>query len=491
MNKPIRTLSIFCLLLFLALLGNVTYLQYIQASELNNASEHPENRRVIEAAFSRERGAILVGRTPIAESVPSDDKYEFQRRYTNPRLYAHLTGWFSFFNQAGLERTQNDVLSGDDDRLFVSRLVDLVNNSGAKGGSVKLTIDREAQVAAYKGLLDNPQLGKDVQGAVVALEPGSGKVLAMVSSPTFDPNELASHDLSAVEKAAKKLNERKDRPLENRAIRRDLPPGSVFKLVTAAAALETGDYDADSMVTGGPTYKLPGTSTSIGNGGRNCGATKVSLTQALAQSCNTTFLALANELGQDKLLKQAEAFGFNDTSLEDLPGQLQSTFPSKEMSDDYLAKSGIGQQDVRATPLQMAMVVAGIVNNGTVMKPYVVDEVRSPDLDVLDKADPKELSEAVSSDTARELRKMMVNVVDRGTAGVARIPGVEVGAKTGTAEGCQDCNDYAWFVSYADVDGKQVAVAVMLEKVNLSNDQIAGGALAGPIAKSVMEAVID
>ncbi|MDT0202386.1 penicillin-binding protein 2 [Nocardioides sp. AE5] len=490
MNKPIRTLSIFCLLLFLALLGNVTYVQYFKASDYNDAAQFPENRRVVEAAFSRERGAILVGRTPIAESVPSDDKYEFQRQYAEPLMYAHLTGYFSFYNQTGIERTQNGVLSGEDDRLFVSRLVDLVNNASPKGGSVKLTIDEDAQQAAYRGLFENPQLGDNVQGAVVAIEPDTGKILAMVSSPSFDPNELASHDLGAVDKVSKALSDDPERPLENRAIRRDLPPGSVFKLVTAAAAIETGNYDSEALVPGGSSYTLPHTTTSIGNGGRNCGSDKIPLTQAMENSCNTTFLALANELGQDKMRAQAEAFGFNSTALTDLPNQLKSTYPT-DLDDAQTAMTGMGQFEVRSTPIQMAMVVAGIVNNGVVMKPYVVDEVNSPDLDVLDKAEPRELSEAVSSDTARELRKMMVNTAERGTAKVARIPGVEVGAKTGTAEGCDACNNYAWFVSYATIDGRSVAVAVMLEKVNLSNSQIAGGALAGPIAKDVMEAVID
>lgn len=488
MNKPIRTMSLFCLVLFLALMGNATYLQYFKATDLNESSL---NKRVIESAFSRERGAILVGRDAIAESKPSDDKYKFQRVYNQPWMYAHVTGSFSYYSQTGIERTQNSVLSGDDSRLFVSRLVDLVNNSSPKGGTVELTLDPDAQAAAFNGLENNPGLGSNVQGAVVAIEPSTGKILAMTSSPSFNPNKLASHDLGEVAKVSKELNARDDEPTLNRAISTTLPPGSTFKLVTAAAALETGDYDADSMVPGGPSYTLPHTSTSIDNGGRSCGTDKITMTQALEQSCNTTFLALADELGQEKMLNQAEAFGFNDTSLEDLPGQAESVYPSEELEDSYLAQTGMGQYDVRATPLQMAMVVAGIVNDGVVMRPYLVDEVRSPDLDVLDKTSTEELSEAVGSDTAHELRKMMVSVVENGTAGVALIPGAEVGAKTGTAESCDECNNYAWFVSYGKKDGKEVAVAVMLQKVDLSNTEIAGGALAGPIAKAVMEAVLD
>lgn len=484
MNKPIRTLSIFCMVMFMALLANVTYLQYFQASELNDSTL---NRRVIVESFSRERGAILVDRNPVAESVKSGDEFEFQRRYDRPRMYAHLTGWFSYFSQSGIEKTQNAVLSGDDSRLFVTRLVDMMNNSSPKGGSVALTIDPDAQQAAFDGL---ESLGDDVQGAVAAIEPSTGKVLAMVSAPTFDPNELASHDLGQVSKVDKRLNDRDDQPKLNRAISTTLPPGSTFKLVTAAAALETGDYDADSMVPGGSSYTLPHTSTSIDNGGRDCGTDKITMSQALEQSCNTTFLALANELGQKKMLEQAEAFGFNDTSLEDLPGQAASVYPTQDLEDSYLAQTGMGQYDVRSTPLQMAMVVAGIVNDGTVMRPYLVDEVRSPDLDLLDKTDTKEISDAVSSGSASELRTMMQSVVTDGTASVAAIPDVEVGAKTGTAESCDDCNNYAWFVSYASAGEKQVAVAVMIQNVNLDNSEIAGGAVAGPIAKSVMEAIV-
>ncbi|GAB2868084.1 peptidoglycan D,D-transpeptidase FtsI family protein [Nocardioides pacificus] len=485
MNKPIRTIAVFCLLLFAALMINSTWLQYVRAGELG---DDPRNRRVVEAAFSRERGAIIVERDTVAESVPSDDKYQFQRKYPAPLKYAHLTGYFSFFSQAGIERTQNAVLSGDDSRLFVNRLVDLLSNAEPEGGSVQLTIDRQAQDAAYEGLT---ALGGSTRGAVVALEPSTGKILASVSLPTYDPNRLADHDLGAVDKVYKQLNSADDEPLLNRATQTTLPPGSTFKLVTAAAAIETGNYDADALVPGGASYELPLTSTSIGNGGRSCGTDKIPMTQAMQQSCNTTFLALADELGADKMRAQAEAFGFNSTYLDDLP-MAQSVYPDNADAAQN-ALTGIGQWDVRATPLQMAMVVAGIANGGVVMKPYVVDEVRSPDLEVLDKIDPEQLSRAVESSTATELQKMLVATVESGTATPAAIPGVEVGGKTGTAESCDECRPYAWFVSFAkDEDSdREVAVAVMLEDLDSSITEIAGGQLGGPIAKSVMEAVMD
>lgn len=487
MNKPIRTMSIFCLFLFLLLMGNATWLQYIQASDLNESSL---NRRVIEASFSRERGAILLGRNPVAESKESDDRYEFQRTYPQPLKYAHVTGWFSYFSQSGIERSQNDVLSGDDDRLFVTRLVDMLSNAQPKGGSVGLTIDPAAQEAAYDGL---HALGENVQGAVVALQPSTGRILAMVSSPTFDPNRLASHDLAAVQRYDQRLNAREDEPKLNRAIATTLPPGSTFKLVTATAAMENEGYNSDSLVPGGPSYQLPqttGEDNRIGNGGRDCGTDRIPLIQALENSCNTTFLALADELGVDKMRAQAEAFGFNDTSLTDLFGQAPSDYPA-DLDPPQTALSGIGQSSVTATPLQMAMVVAAIANDGMVMRPYLVDEIRSPDFDSLGRTEDQEISEAMSAANAREMKEMMVSVVSNGTGTPAAIEGVEVGGKTGTAEsGREGVNNYAWFVSFAPADDPQVAVAVMIQNANVPNDDIAGGRLAGPIAKDVMEAVI-
>ena len=485
MNKPIRVVSVFCLVLFLALLVNATYLMYVRSDDLG---KDPRNRRVITATYSRERGAILVGKEAVARSVPSDDKYKFQRTYSEPFKYAPVTGYFSWFSQTGVERSQNSVLAGDDSRLFVTRLVDLLSNSDPKGGNVLLTLDRAAQDAAWTGL-DN--LPGDAQGAVVALEPTTGRVLAMASTPTFDPNGFASHDFSAVADLGKQLNADEREPLINRAIATTLPPGSTFKLVTAAAAIESGNYDADSMVPGGFRFKLPQSSDSIGNyDGGDCGGRRITLTQALMVSCNVTFLTLANELGNEAVADQAEAFGFNSTSLEDLGGQAKSLYP-RDMDAPQTAMSGIGQSSVTATPLQMAMVAAGIANDGDVMRPYVVDEVRAPNLSVLDRTDPQSISKAISSTTAEELTTMMVATVADGTAAPAQIPGVDVAGKTGTAQSSGDRPPYAWFVSFAPADDPQVAVAVLVQSSDTSPDEIGGGVLGGPIAKAIMEAVIN
>ena len=486
MNKPIRTVAIVCMLLFMALMVNTTVLQYGRASSLN---EDPRNRRVLDAAFSRERGSIVVGRDAVARSVPVDDEYDFQRTYPQPLKYANITGYFSFDSVAGLEQTQNSVLSGDDPRLFVTRLVDLLNDAQPKGGRINLTLDPRAQTAAFDALTS--QFGDGVEASVVALEPATGRVLAMVSLPSYDPNLLASHDYTSVQQAYERLNSSEAEPLLNRATQTRLPPGSTFKLVTAAAALESGNYEGtDALVPGGASYELPLTSSVIDNGGRSCGSDRIPLSQALEQSCNTSFLALADELGNEALAEQAERFGFNANNwFSDLPGLASSVYPTSA-DRPQTAMTGIGQFEVAATPLQMAMVVAGIANDGVVKEPYLVDEVVSPDLEVIDKTDDSNLSTAVSPETADTLTDIMVSTVDSGTATPAAIPGVQVAGKTGTAENCDDCSNYAWFVSFAPADDPQVAVAVMIQKADVPPNDIAGGQLGGPIARAVMEAVI-
>ncbi len=489
MNKPIRTISIFCLVLFLALMINATYLQYWKAGSLG---DDPRNRRAVVESYSAERGAIQVGRNPVAESVPSDDQYKFQRVYPKPMVYAPITGWFSYFSQTGVEFTQNDLLSGQDEQLFVTRLVDLISNKPTKGGNVLLTIDPDAQQAAYDGLR---AVAPDVQGAVVAIEPNTGKILAMVSLPTYDPNQLASHDLTAANKAYERLDADPTEPLLNRAIQTRLPPGSTFKVVTAAAAIEKGLYTAADDVPGGVTYQLPLTSGPTGlidNEGRDCGAnnTEIPFTQAMGQSCNTTFAQLADEVGAEDMLETAENFGFNRGFLDDLFPVAESVFPP-DIDDAQLGQTGFGQYEVAATPLQMAMVAAGIANGGSVMTPYLVDEQQSADLDVLSKTEPEELSQAVSSTTASEVTKLMVATVEDGTAGAAAIDGIQVAGKTGTAQaGQSDVSPYAWFISFAPADNPEVAVAVMIQNADIPRSEIAGGALGGPIAKAVMEAVI-
>jgi peptidoglycan glycosyltransferase len=485
-NTPIRRLAAFCMVLFLALLLNATYLQYVRAGDLNDRND---NRRARDAEYSRKRGAILVADDPVAESVPVDDRYTYQRRYPVPFQYAHVTGFFSYlYGSDAIELTQNDILSGSDSRLFVDRLVDVVKNTQPEGGSVTLTIDPAAQKAAYDGLL---ALGSTVKGAVVALEPSSGKVLALVSSPSYDPRLLASHDFTAVRRAYERLSAADDGPLRNRASREILPPGSTFKLVTAAAALSSGDYDPETLVPGGAALDLPQTDRTLPNsGGGTCGGERITLTQALMVSCNVAFGAVGLDLGDDALREQAEKFGFNRRYFPDINRTAVSVFP-QDPDPPQTALSAIGQFEVAASPLQMAMVVAGIANGGDVMEPFLVDEVRAPDLSVLEKTDESTLSRALSPADARDLTQMMIEVVDQGTGATAQIPGVKVAGKTGTAQSEADRPPYAWFTSFAPADAPEVAVAVLVEDAGVARDAISGSGLAAPIARSVMEAVIE
>ncbi|MEJ7690541.1 MAG: penicillin-binding transpeptidase domain-containing protein, partial [Nocardioidaceae bacterium] len=370
MNKPIRTLAVGCFALFAMLLINLNYVQVFQAGDLNDDSA---NRRVRDSECSRERGAILAGGDPVARSVASGDSLKFLRRYTQPELYTPVTGYFScIYGTSGIESFENGVLSGSDERLFVNRVIDMVGNKQPKGGSVLLTIDPKAQQAALDGL---NKLPGDTRGAVVALNPRTGAILAMVSKPTYDPNFLSTHDSSVAEKNWKRLTtDDPKKKMTNRATQEIYPPGSTFKLVVASAALSNG-YNPDSTVKGGTTLNLPQSSDTLTNeGGSDCGGSEITLTRALAVSCNVSFADLGLKLGAKALQDQAEKFGFNEDYFDQL-SSAESNFPT-EMDEPQTALSSIGQFEVAASPLQMAMVTAGIANGGAVMRPYVVQEVR-------------------------------------------------------------------------------------------------------------------
>ncbi|SDD18428.1 peptidoglycan D,D-transpeptidase FtsI family protein [Auraticoccus monumenti] len=478
MNRPIRRVALVCMVLFGLLLGNGTFLIVVQQNSLN---ANPLNRRVRDAEFSQDRGAILVGTTPIAETRASDGDFRYQRVYPDPELYAHVTGWYSYDRaRSGLEESYNTELAGTDDSLFVRRLVDLVTGRTPEGASITTTIDPDAQRAAAEAL-------GDTKGAVVALDPQTGAVLAMVSHPSYDPNRIAdAEDVQAANEAYTELAEDEDNPLANRAAREVYPPGSTFKLVTAAAALESG-MAPDAELDSPELLRLPGTTTDLGND-TDCGGETTTLDRALQVSCNTAFANLGVDLGADALRQQAEAFGFGTRHLADLNG-VASRFP--EAPDDaQTALSAIGQFDVAASPLQMAMVAAAVANDGVVMEPYLVDQVRAPNLSVLRQTRPQELGRAMSAENAAELQQMMVNVVQDGTGTNARLDGIEVGGKTGTAQSDLSRNPFAWFVSAAPMDDPQVAVAVFVEDADIARNDIAGGRLAAPIARAVTEAVV-
>lgn len=314
----------------------------------------------------------------------------------------------------------------------------------------------------------------------------------MVTQPSYDPNRLASHNFAEVQKAWNSLTADKNKPMSNRAAQETLPPGSTFKLVTAAAALENLGLDPSDKVKGGRSLSFPGTSFKLPNeGGGNCGGDPITFERALNVSCNVSFGDLAGKIGQEKLAEQAAKFGFGSAPLTQLPSSASRFAPeTKALERTELALSGIGQFEVAATPLQMAMVTAAVANDGNVMKPYVVKTVRSPNLSVLDQGKPERISQAMSASNAAKLRQMLVSTVDRGTATSARIAGVEVGGKTGTAQSTPDRPPYAWFVAFAPANDPKVAVAVLVESSDTGRDEISGGRLAGPIARAVIEAVL-
>ena len=450
MNKPIRRVAFIAMIMFALLLANGTYMMIFRQSTLD---AQPQNRRVRDAEFAQNRGAILAaGNTEIAKTVSAKDRFKYQRVYPDGELYAPITGFYSYDRgSSALESTYNAQLSGTDDALFVRRLIDLATNKTPKGASVQTTIVPEIQEAAASALGNQ-------KGAVVALDPKTGAVLAMVTSPSFDPNDIASHDVEAAGKAYDRLAANPQQPLSNRAAREIYPPGSTFKLVTAAAALADGKTP-DSLVESPDRLKLPGTRVFLHNSS-DCGGTEITMTQALKVSCNTAF---ANGVA--------------------------SQFPDK-LNDAQLALSAIGQYDVAASPLQMAMVSAAIANDGVLMDPYIVSTVRAQDLKPIQTHKPDALSTAMTPENAKELQQMMSVVVSEGTGRNAQIPGVEVGGKTGTAQSDPKRKPFAWFTSFAPLDDPEIAVAVIVEDADIPRNDIAGGLVAAPIARATMQAAL-
>ncbi|MDV3221482.1 peptidoglycan D,D-transpeptidase FtsI family protein [Intrasporangium sp.] len=486
MNTPIRRLSVLIAALFAALLVASTIIQFAQAGSMRTMAA---NKRTLLDNYSRERGSILVGGKAIAKSVAVDDQYAWLRTYPEARLYSQVTGFYAYSvgNPLGLEHAADDLLSGKADRLFVRRVTDLLTGREAAGATLELTLQAKAQEVA------SAALGKN-RGAVVALDPRSGAILAMVSHPQYDPNPLSSHDLDKAAGAWEKLSEDPAKPFINRAITGNLyPPGSTFKVVTAAAALEQGLVeDENSEVPGPAELDLPLTDQPLPNEDRQaCGPDDTTtLLHALEISCNTAFGSLGLELGGEQLRAQAAKFGFGDTI--QIPMRVSPSTMPAEINAPQAAQSAIGQYDVRTTPLQMAMIAAGIANQGRVMTPYLIQSVRAADLDVIEPAPkPEELSQAISPRTADILTRMMVSVVDNGSGRRAQIPGVAVAGKTGTAQHDLDKEPHAWFISFAPADDPQVAVAVVVEESGVTGDEVGGARVAAPIAKEVMEAVID
>jgi peptidoglycan glycosyltransferase len=493
-NTPLRKLATVAMLMCLALMASSTWIQFFQAERLN---DNPLNIRTLYRDMGGPRGQIVAADgTVMALSVPSADKsdpYKYQRQYTDPYLYSSVTGYFGWNGSSGLEEMENDFLSGQADDLALARLGDTLIGRTPTGADVVTTIVPEVQRAAVEALGDQ-------QGAIVVIEPSTGKILALVSTPGFDPNLLANHDPGTNQKEFEALLAAPGNPLLNKAYRDFYPPGSTFKVITAAAALESGGYTERSMLPSPQKLEFreaPG--YPLHNFGDNtCSSDPSSLADSMRVSCNTSFGWLGMELGADALREQAEEFGFGIEVRIPMPA-VASRFTSRAegLDQPQTARSAIGQEDVAATPLQIAMVSAAIANDGVLMNPYLVQQrVRSSDASVISTTKPTVLNgSVVSPSTAQALTNMMELVVQRGSATAAQIPGVAVAAKTGTAETFDENGvslaPHVWFTGFAPADDPQVAVVVFIKHGGDMGNNATGGKTAAPVAKKVIEAVLN
>jgi peptidoglycan glycosyltransferase len=481
MNKELRRVSILVVLMFVALFASSSIIQVFQQGNLKSDGR---NARVLYASFDSQRGPILVDGQPVAYSQTVDSRYNYQRVYPAGELYSTVTGFFTVLpSTGGLEHELNSYLTGDSDAQFLARLNAILTGQDPQGSAVELTIDPVVQQAAWDALGDE-------RGAVVAIDPKTGAILALVSKPTYDPNGLAVLDPAAVESTYDALDADPNDPLIDRAIAGDLnPPGSVFKLVVTAAALESGQYSPESEFPNPPTLDLPGTSTPISNSadGTCGGAATASIATGLRLSCNTTFAQLAGALGQNAIREQAQEFGFGQEFGIPMPVE-PSVYPQIAGNDEaQVWLTGFGQANVRTSPLQMAMVSAAIANGGVLMQPTVVESIVAPDLSVLQEFQPQTFSTPISLETATTMTQMMVQGVANGVANNARIDGVEVAGKTGTAENGPGEPYTLWFTGFAPANDPQVAIAVVIEDRSTGF----GNLIAAPIAKKVMEAVLN
>ncbi|MEE1791777.1 penicillin-binding transpeptidase domain-containing protein [Streptomyces sp. BE308] len=484
MIRYIRRAAAFCLLLLVALLLNAARIQLFEADELD---DNPANRRNTIDRYDEPRGNILVGGKSVTGSKDTGEQLAYERTYLHGPLYAPVTGYASqTYGTTLIENAEDGILSGTDSLLAPFPLWNDITRGRQPGGDVVTTVKDSMQRAAYDGLSGR-------RGAVAAVEPSTGRILALVSTPSYDPERLSGTG-SAVTDAWARLNAAKSRPMLNRAIRQTYPPGSTFKIVTAAAALDARVVTDPDAGTDTPSpYVLPGTTTTLPNEASGCA--KASLAEAIRVSCNTVMAHLGVEVGLDTMVEAVGRFGFNDGGLRIPSGVAKSNFDT-DMSDDQLALSSIGQFDTTATPLQMAMVAAAVANGGDLRYPHLVDRTTAHDGDTVRQQGSRSYHQAMSPSTAMQLQRMMVDVVEDGTGSNAAIDGVKVGGKTGTAQHGIDNSGtpYAWFISWAqnpDSGRPAVAVAVVVEDASADRADISGGGSAAPIARAVMEAALD
>jgi penicillin-binding protein A len=482
-NKELKRVSTVVLLMFVALFISSSVIQVLAVDELKADGR---NSRTLYASYSAERGPILVDGQPIAFSQAADDEFKFQRVYTNGPLYAPITGYLTL-NQGntGLEDALNSYLSGTSNNQFFDQVNAIITGQNSKGASVELTIDPVVQQAAWDAL-------GDYQGAVIAIRPKTGEIIAMVSKPTFDPNLFAIHDSEQVIATYNQLLDDPAGPLFNRALAGALdPPGSTFKLVVASAAIDSGQFTAESAFPNPATLTLPQSSFQISNSdGAACGSgDTATIATAIRLSCNIPMAELGQQLGYRAILEQATKFGFNESI--DIPlSSTPSVYP-RVLDEPKTMLSAFGQDEVRASPLQMAMVSMAIANGGMIMKPNLVEGIMSSDLNPIETFSPEIFRQAMSQQTAATMTGLMVASVANGAANTATIDGVDVAGKTGTAENGAGDPYTLWFTGFAPAADPEVVVAVVVQNGGGLGQDGLSSKISAPIGKQVLEAVLN
>jgi peptidoglycan glycosyltransferase len=484
-NRQVRKLALVLLGCFTVLFVQLNVIQLVRADEFNDRAD---NTRAVVRDFSRARGRIVSADGVIlAESVPSGDRFDYQRVYPTGDLFGHVTGYFSFqFGTDGVEKQYNDILSGHSAGQQLQGLLNFLDDR-PNVGDVTVTLRNDIQAVAKRALGDR-------QGSVVALDPRTGAILALWSYPSFDPNVLAGHDFDEVRQARAALLDAPNNPLLPKAYRERYLPGSAFKVVTATAGLDTGTVTPETVYPPTSEYLPPGTTDPIENyGGTVCGG---DLYEVFRRSCNTAFAEMGVDVGAEGMVRTAEAYGYNRTPPLDLPRPAQSSFPSVSdfrFDTPKLAQVSFGQNDNQVTPLNLALISAAVANHGVMMAPHVLSEARDRDGNVLDRYQPKAWQAATSNpSTLAFLNEAMVQVVNSGTARccLQLASGAQAAAKTGTAQITRDPpRSHAWITAFAPAEAPRVAVAVI---VNTTPEVTAGtgGTIAGPIAKQVLDAVL-
>lgn len=477
MDRALGRTWIITLVMALALLVNITYVQGFEAQDLRDDSL---NARQFEDRFKIDRGPIVADGERLAWSRKVDDE-RYQRHYKDGPVFAPITGYFSVFSQTGLEDAENHFLDGSDDRLATSNFIDKLIGKHVPGGTVEATVDVDAQRVAYRAL----QASGARRAAAVVLDASTGAVLVMASTPSYDPDEVSTLDRERAVRAFERLGDQPLKPLLNKAAYELFPPGSTFKTVVAAAALDAGGSE-DARVRAGRSYRPPGAGQAINNDagdiGGSCDLARIPLIEAYAQSCNTTFAFMgAEEPGNGAVRTQAGTFGFGDRiEFADGLTAAASAFPKTDQPS-LSALGSIGQGSTVATPLQMAMVAAGVLNDGEVMEPRLVDRLRAPDGSTVDEISPRRMSRALTSGQAEQMRDMMEAVVERGTGKSLRGTSI-IGGKTGTADVEGAAYNDRWFIGFGPRSDPRYAVAVMTEASGY-------GIESGPIAAEIVDAL--